>query len=304
MKLYGHEVASITKIELNSSNPQRICEVLAALPGSSRIATDRCMVSGIEVVVGIAEEGFQGITTINFGTCDLPSGRMMHGPGGLRHSLSPQGQAQERIIAGEACVDHFAIVVPEGEVKRWTRYYCEMLGFSIRSHGMIEGAEGKMEFAMLSSPNQMFRLALAAPLPDEECVQLRELLVRKEDGCVQHIAIEVQDIVSTVNSLEKMGLNVIKAVPGYFKSRRRDQRISSSLFARAESVGACICDVDSGALLQIFTEELVAGEGWFMELFEKHGVESLVPCNAVDLFDSLEVSKKISRGVSRVPSDG
>src|SRR5437879_9493329 len=104
------------------------------------------------------------------------------------------------------------------------------------------------------------------PAPGRKKSQIEEYLDFYRGPCVQHIALNTSDIITTVRDLEERGVEFLKTPRNYYETvLDRVGKISEDVNQLAE-LGILVDHDDEGYLLQIFSKPIVRSEEHTSEL--------------------------------------
>jgi 4-hydroxyphenylpyruvate dioxygenase len=105
---------------------------------------------------------------------------------------------------------------------------------------------------------------------------------------VQHLAILTEDIVSTVTTLKKNGVEFLKTPATYYESLgERIGKIDEEI-EKLRELNILVDRDDEGYLLQIFTKPIVDRPTLFIEIIQRKGARGFGEGNFKALFESIE----------------
>ena len=197
--------------------------------------------------------------------------------------------------AGLTYIDHLTHNVNRGNMEKWADFYTSLFNFREIRYFDIEGKLTGLKSKAMTSPCGKIRIPINESSDDKS--QIEEFLKRYKGEGIQHIALGTDDIFTTVESLQKTGVdfqttldtyykNVNKRVPGHGEDLARMQKLNI-LVDGAPTKG-------QGLLLQIFTKDAIGPI--FYEIIQRKGNEGFGEGNFQALFESLE-EDQIRRGV-------
>src|SRR5690606_7746890 len=105
---------------------------------------------------------------------------------------------------------------------------------------------------------------------------------------VQHMALSTDNIIETVDSLKKRGVEFLSVPPSYYEDvLDRVGTIDEDLEPLRE-LGILIDRDDEGYLLQIFTKPILDRPTLFFEIIQRKGAKSFGKGNFKALFEAIE----------------
>jgi 4-hydroxyphenylpyruvate dioxygenase len=202
----------------------------------------------------------------------------------LQHSSDNSG-------FGIADVDHVVGNVELGKMQEWVAFYERIMGFTELRHFSDE--EISTEYSALMSKvvwdgNGKIKLPINEPAEGKRKSQIEEYLEYYKTPGVQHIALATEDIVSSVESAGRAGIDFLR-VPGvyYDEAKERVPEIADKIEALQRNCILVDRDED-GYLLQIFTRPVQDRPTVFFELIERHGARGFGAGNFKALFEAIE----------------
>ena len=122
--------------------------------------------------------------------------------------------------------------------------------------------------------------------------QIQEYVDYYNGSGVQHIAINVPDIIETVSNLRKRGLNFLSVPKAYYDNLRERLKVSPIEVKEdidvLEKLGILIDFDDKGYLLQLFTKNCEDRPTLFFEFIQRHNNNGFGAGNFKSLFESIE----------------
>jgi 4-hydroxyphenylpyruvate dioxygenase len=110
---------------------------------------------------------------------------------------------------------------------------------------------------------------------------------------VQHIALNTDDIITTVRGLEERGVEFLKTPGNYYETvLDRVGTIAEDINQLAE-LGILVDHDDEGYLLQIFSKPIVNRPTVFFEVIERKGARGFGEGNFKALFEALEREQEL-----------
>ncbi|GAC1448854.1 MAG: 4-hydroxyphenylpyruvate dioxygenase [Ktedonobacterales bacterium] len=193
--------------------------------------------------------------------------------------------------AGLKAIDHVVGNVELGKMNEWVGFYERVMGFTQIIHftdeaisteysalmsKVMEGGQGKIKFP-INEPAQGKRKS-----------QIEEYLDYYRSPGVQHVAMTTDDIIATVASLQRQGVEFIPAIPSYYEElEARVGKIDEPVGELAK-LGILVDRDEDGYLLQIFTKNVQDRPTVFFEVIERKGARGFGEGNFKALFEAIE----------------
>jgi 4-hydroxyphenylpyruvate dioxygenase len=188
-------------------------------------------------------------------------------------------------------VDHMVGNVGLGEMNRWVDFYQNVMGFRLYQH--FDDKDISTEYSALMSKvmangNDRVKFPINEPAEGKRKSQIEEYLEYYKGPGVQHIAMATDNIVETVATLRKQGVEFLH-VPGtyYRELEGRVCKIDEPL-DKLEDLGILVDRDDEGYMLQIFTRPVEDRPTLFYEVIQRKGSRSFGKGNFKALFEAIE----------------
>jgi 4-hydroxyphenylpyruvate dioxygenase len=194
---------------------------------------------------------------------------------------------------GIRAIDHVVGNVALGDMDRWVGFYERVLGFSQLAHFTDEAIS--TEYSALMSKvvwdgTGRVKFPINEPAPGRRRSQIEEYLDFYRGPGVQHVAFEVDDILTAVRALSARGIAFMSTPDAYYDElpgRFAGSGIELDVAALREHMVLADRD-DEGYLLQIFTRMVQDRPTVFFELIERHGSRGFGEGNFKALFVAIE----------------
>lgn len=194
---------------------------------------------------------------------------------------------------GLGFIDHLTHNVHRGRMAEWAEFYQRLFNFREIRHFDIEGRLTGLRSKAMTSPCGKIRIPINESTDDRS--QVQEYLEAYRGEGIQHIALQTDDIYTTVDRLRDAGVALLETPDAYYEMV--DQRLPG----HGEPLDALrrrhiLLDGSPGAgrLLQIFTRAAIGPI--FFEMIQRKGDEGFGEGNFRALFESIEADQ-IRRGV-------
>ena len=193
---------------------------------------------------------------------------------------------------GLKTIDHVVGNVELGRMNEWVSFYERTLGFTELIHFSDEAIHTEYSALMskvMTDGEGKIKFPINEPAEGRRKSQIEEYLDFYEGPGVQHIALEVNDIVRTVDTLRERGVRFLVATPGsyYEDAVQRVGEIDAS-WDDLRRLGILADRDEEGYLLQIFTATAQDRPTLFFEVIERHGSRGFGEGNFKALFEAIE----------------
>ena len=188
-------------------------------------------------------------------------------------------------------IDHCVANVGWNEMDAWCDFYANVLGLTPLvsfDDKDISTEYTALKSRVMQSDGGGIKFPINEPAHGKKKSQIEEYLEFYGGAGVQHIAIQTDDIVATVEALRANGVELLETPDSYY------EQLSSRVGAIAEDVEALrrlsilVDRDDQGYMLQIFTKPLQDRPTVFVEIIQRHGAQSFGKGNFKALFVSIE----------------
>jgi len=189
-------------------------------------------------------------------------------------------------------IDHCVGNVPLGEMNKWVKFYEDVMGFKLLitfDDKQIATEYSALMSKVVSNGNGYVKFPINEPAKGKKKSQIEEYLDFYLDGGVQHIAIETDNILTTVTELKSRGIEFLETPDSYY---------DNTLFERVGKIDENIEDLrklkilvdrdEEGYLLQIFTKPVEDRPTLFYEIIQRKGAKSFGAGNFKALFEAIE----------------
>jgi len=193
--------------------------------------------------------------------------------------------------AGLAAIDHVVGNVELGKMNEWVAFYERVMGFTQLIHfddKAISTEYSALMSKVMQNGSGRIKFPINEPAQGRRKSQIEEYLDFYRGPGVQHIALNTDDIITTVRKLQDRGVEFLKTPMTYYESvLDRVGRIDEDLQQLAE-LGILIDRDDEGYLLQIFSKPIVNRPTVFFEVIERKGARGFGEGNFKALFEAIE----------------
>ena len=188
-------------------------------------------------------------------------------------------------------VDHCVGIVGWNQMNKWVKFYEQVMGF--KNILSFDDKDISTEYSALmskvmSNGNGYVKFPINEPAKGKKKSQVEEYLEFYDgEGC-QHIALATNNIIATVDELQKRGVEFLKIPASYYATvLDRVGHIDEDLKPLSE-LGILIDKDDEGYLLQIFSKPVEDRPTLFFEIIQRKGAKSFGKGNFKALFEAIE----------------
>lgn len=211
-----------------------------------------------------------------------------------RQWQSSSTSTREENDCGLTNIDHLTHNVYRGNMDKWAHFYQSIFNFrEIRFFNIVGQMTGLVSRA-LASPCDKIKIPLNESKDDKS--QIEEFLHEYHGEGIQHIALNTNNIYSTVNTLRKHGVKFLDVPDTYYEMVAQRIPWHKEPLSNLQEERILIDgekDPKGGLLLQIFTENVFGPV--FFEIIQRHGNQGFGEGNFQALFEAIE-RDQIKRG--------
>lgn len=222
------------------------------------------------------------------------------------HSLiSPRGYKgpflpgyREQRVAGEDVgilrIDHMVGNVELGQMDRWAEFYAKIFGF--HRYISFDDKDISTEFSALmsivmSDDSYSVKFPINEPAPGLRKSQIAEYLEAYQGPGVQHIALQVTDVVATVAKLQRNGVQFLRVPDSYYESLIDRVGELDEPLEEIKRLGILVDKDQEGYLMQIFSRPVEDRPTVFYEIIQRKGSRGFGKGNFKALFEAIELEQ-------------
>src|SRR5215471_14845197 len=203
-------------------------------------------------------------------------------------SVSPNGQQGG---VGLKALDHVVGNVELGRMDYWVDFYERVFGMTNIVHfgdDQIQTEYSALMSKVMADGSGKIKFPINEPAEGKRKSQIEEYIEFNHGPGVQHIALQSENIVETVEAMEDRGMLFLDTPDTYY------EEVEGRVGAIDEDYGdlarlRILADRDDdGYLLQIFTKTAQDRPTLFFEVIERHGATTFGEGNFKALFESIE----------------
>jgi 4-hydroxyphenylpyruvate dioxygenase len=188
-------------------------------------------------------------------------------------------------------IDHVVGNVELGKMNEWVKYYEDVFGMTQIIHFTDEAISTEYSALMskvVTNGDGRVKFPINEPAEGRKKSQIDEYLEFYEGPGAQHIALTTDNIVATIEELQKRGIRTLRTPKAYYEEVPERIGAIDEQLADLERLGILVDRDDEGYLLQVFTAPIGDRPTVFMEIIERHGARGFGEGNFKALFEALE----------------
>jgi 4-hydroxyphenylpyruvate dioxygenase len=193
-------------------------------------------------------------------------------------------------------VDHCVGNVELGDMNKWVKFYQDVLGFKLLITFDDKDISTKYTALMskvVSNGNGYIKFPINEPAKGLKKSQIEEYIEFYQGAGVQHIAVATDDIIYTVDTLRKNGVDFLYVPDNYYETvTDRVGEIDEDL-EELKRLNILIDRDEEGYLLQIFTKPVQDRPTVFYEIIQRKGAKSFGKGNFQALFEAIEREQEL-----------
>ena len=193
--------------------------------------------------------------------------------------------------AGLKYIDHLVGNVGWGEMNRWVDFYRDVMGFRMFKHfddNDISTEYSALMSKVMSNGNERVKFPINEPAHGKRRSQIEEYLEYYHGPGVQHIAMATDNIVETVGTLHRQGVDFLHVPSAYYDGLQSRVGKIDEPIADLKDLGILVDRDDEGYMLQIFTRPVEDRPTLFYEVIQRKGSRSFGKGNFKALFEAIE----------------
>jgi 4-hydroxyphenylpyruvate dioxygenase len=188
-------------------------------------------------------------------------------------------------------IDHMVGNVGWGEMNRWVDFYRDVMGFRMFKH--FDDKDISTEYSALmskvmSNGNERVKFPINEPAAGKRKSQIEEYLDFYRGPGVQHIAMATDDIIETVGTLRRQGVEFLRVPNTYYEDLLARIGPIDEPIEALRDLGILVDRDDEGYMLQIFTRPVEDRPTLFYEVIQRKGSRSFGKGNFKALFEAIE----------------
>src|SRR5437868_3636608 len=192
---------------------------------------------------------------------------------------------------GLQAIDHCVGNVELGRMNHWVEFYERVFGMTNIVHfgdDQIQTEYSALMSKVMSDGSGKIKFPINEPAEGKRKSQIEEYLDFYGGPGVQHIAMQSEDIVRTIETLKERGVAFLDTPDAYYEEVGGRVGEITEDYADLRRLRILADRDDDGYLLQIFTKTAQDRPTVFFEVIERHGATTFGEGNFKALFESIE----------------
>jgi 4-hydroxyphenylpyruvate dioxygenase len=179
-------------------------------------------------------------------------------------------------------------------MNRWAEFYSKVFGFhrfiSFDDKDISTEYSALMSIVM-SDDSYSVKFPINEPAPGRRRSQIDEYLEAYGGPGVQHIALQVKDVISTVDKLQRNGIEFLRVPDSYYDILSERIGALDEPLDEIKRLGILVDKDQDGYLLQIFTRPVEDRPTVFYEIIQRKGSRGFGKGNFKALFEAIELEQ-------------
>jgi 4-hydroxyphenylpyruvate dioxygenase len=201
---------------------------------------------------------------------------------------------QEGKDAGVLRIDHMVGNVELGKMNYWADFYSRVFGF--HRYISFDDKDISTEYSALmsivmSDDSYSVKFPINEPAPGRRKSQIDEYLDAYGGPGVQHIALQVTDVLYTVDRLQQNGIEFLRVPDAYYDLIPKRIGELDEPLEEIKRLGILVDRDQEGYLLQIFSKPVEDRPTVFFEIIQRKGSRGFGKGNFKALFEALELEQ-------------
>jgi 4-hydroxyphenylpyruvate dioxygenase len=192
---------------------------------------------------------------------------------------------------GLTMLDHVVGNVELGRMNHWVEFYERVFGMTNIVHfgdDQIQTEYSALMSKVMADGSGKIKFPINEPAEGKRKSQIEEYLEFNGGPGVQHIAMQSEDIVGSVEAMKERGVIFLDTPETYYEEVEGRVGEISEDYADLERLRILADRDEDGYLLQIFTKTAQDRPTLFFEVIERHGATTFGEGNFKALFESIE----------------
>jgi 4-hydroxyphenylpyruvate dioxygenase len=203
-------------------------------------------------------------------------------------SVSADGQGEG---VGLKALDHVVGNVELGRMNYWVEFYERVFGMTNIVHfgdDQIQTEYSALMSKVMADGSGKIKFPINEPAEGKRKSQIEEYLEFNHGPGVQHIAMQSENIVGTVQAMKERGVPFLDTPEAYYEEVEDRVGEIAEDYSDLRRLKILADRDEDGYLLQIFTKTAQDRPTVFFEVIERHGATTFGEGNFKALFESIE----------------
>ncbi len=188
-------------------------------------------------------------------------------------------------------IDHIVGNVDWNQMDKWVDFYLDVFGFSrfvTFDDNDISTEYSALHSTVVSNHSKWIKFPINEPAKGLKKSQIEEYITFNNGAGVQHVAIETDDIISTISKMREQGVEFLDIPESYYDDLLDRVGPIDEDLEPLKKLNILVDRDDKGYMLQIFTKPVEDRPTLFIEIIQRKGAESFGKGNFKALFVSIE----------------
>jgi 4-hydroxyphenylpyruvate dioxygenase len=191
-------------------------------------------------------------------------------------------------------VDHMVGNVELGQMNHWADFYSKVFGF--HRYISFDDKDISTEYSALmsivmSDDSYSVKFPINEPAPGKRKSQIDEYLQAYHGPGVQHVALQVKDVLYTVDRLQQNGVEFLRVPDSYYEILTDRVGKLQEPLEEIKRLGILVDRDEEGYLLQIFSKPVEDRPTVFFEIIQRKGSRGFGKGNFKALFEAIELEQ-------------
>lgn len=194
-------------------------------------------------------------------------------------------------------IDH--IVTNTNDMETTVQWYERILKFKrfwSVDETQIHTQYSALRSIVMTDDDENIKLPINEPAPGLRKSQIQEYIEYNQGDGIQHIALSTNDIITSVKSLRRRGVEFLSIPNKYYDNLKSRLTLSKKIINEDLQMlkkYKILVDFDEhGYLLQIFTKPIMSKPTLFLEIIERHNFDGFGAGNFKSLFECIELEQE------------
>jgi 4-hydroxyphenylpyruvate dioxygenase len=204
---------------------------------------------------------------------------------------STTGNGRPGAGVGLKALDHVVGNVELGRMNHWVEFYERVFGMTNIVHfgdDQIQTEYSALMSKVMADGSGKIKFPINEPAEGKKKSQIEEYLEFNGGPGVQHIAMQSEDIVGSVQAMTERGVLFLETPDAYYEEVEGRVGEIAEDYGDLRRLGILADRDEDGYLLQIFTKTAQDRPTVFFEVIERHGATTFGEGNFKALFESIE----------------
>ncbi|GLH07405.1 4-hydroxyphenylpyruvate dioxygenase [Gryllus bimaculatus] len=195
-------------------------------------------------------------------------------------------------------IDHVVGNQPDREMETaadWYEKYLMFHRFWSVDDSQIHTEYSALRSIVMTNYEETIKMPINEPAPGKKKSQIQEYVDYYGGAGVQHIALNTQDIIGSIQNLRARGMEFLSVPDSYYdmlRERLKNDKINISEDMDVLQKLKILVDYDeNGYLLQIFTKNMQDRPTLFLEVIQRHNHNGFGAGNFKALFEAIEIEQ-------------